>query len=594
MLRKYTAFFAVLLLFPIGLIDVAASGLVAAEPSTTDLKVLELLPDDTLVAVIVPKLSDLDTKVAKLGGPLKFPVPGLLTMAKAIHGVQQGLDEERSAAMVLLAPSDGKGGDPSGVGFLPTSDYQKLIGQFAPQNKGNGINLIKVPGASNFLLAQKADYAVFVGPTEEEQKILGHVLAKPAEELASLTPLKSWIAQQDAAMVITQAGVKLLTRKFLDGMKDGMAKAQAQGRLGASPEMLAQFEQYATVAQQEITRFGVGMRIEDDATVRINSKVQFAKGGNWAKAGSNVPSLRDPPLTNMPLIPIVFAFDGSWGGSAGDWMSNLTTSMMKPALAAQSDANISDDDLKKLTGIMKSVITGVNSMSMVMGVPEQGGSVYSNTYGAMRVDDSTAYLKAYESKVAEMQKLFATMNNPMFGDYEIKKSETDGVETLEITTDMSKMIKQMKDRQPGVAALGKGYWDTMLGPDGKMSIYLVAADPKTVVLVYVNPDHVKTAIDAVKQSDGAAAADSDLKTTVALLPKDANWTAFISPAGAIQFGKSMMQTIAPQLPFHFPDFPKTPPVGVSARITAEGLDVQLVVPSAILDGVGTYLQQIRQ
>ena len=267
--------------------------------------------------------------------------------------------------------------------------------------------------------------------------------------------------------------------------------------------------------------------------------------------------------------------------------------MLKPMMAAQPDAKISDEDLKKLADAMKGAMKGVNSMSFVLGVPEQGGSIYSNTYGVMRVDDSTAYLAAYESRMADLHKLMSSLNNPMFGDYEFKKSDIDGVAMLEMTTDMTKMIKQMNDQQPGVAALGKGYWDTMLGPDGKMSVYLAAADPKTVVLVYVNRDHVKTAIAAVKQADGAAAADADLKTTVALLPPDGNWKAFISPTGAIQFGKFITQAVAPQLPIPFPEFPKTPPIGMSAKITAESLDGQLVVPAAVLDGAGTLIQQMQ-
>ena len=283
MIRKYGATNVVLLLLSLALsIEANAPRLAAAEPVAADLKVLELFPDDALAAVIVPRLSDLDVKVAKLGGPLKMPVPGLLMMAKGMFGIQAGLDEQRAAAAVLVPIANGQSGDPCGVGFLPTSDYQKLIGQFTPESKGKGISLVKVSGTPGFLVAQKGDYAVFVGPTEEEQNVLEAVLARKSAVPAAIAPLKDWIVKQDASYIMTQSGVKILTQKALKSMKATLTMAN----ISTANQALAVYEKIFAALEKEAAQVGVGARIDDDATVRLTSQVRFVAGGDWSKAGA--------------------------------------------------------------------------------------------------------------------------------------------------------------------------------------------------------------------------------------------------------------------------------------------------------------------
>jgi len=137
-------------------------------------------------------------------------------------------------------------------------------------------------------------------------------------------------------------------------------------------------------------------------------------------------------------------------------------------------------------------------------------------------------------------------------------------------------------------------WKMMFGPERTMKMYYALAGNNAVVSVFMDPAHLKLAIEAAKNSQGGLAADAGVKTTVALLPQSAQWVVVVSPGGMIQFTQTIMHATIPQMPFRIPDFPKTPPIGAAAQVTAEGLEAQIVVPAAILEGIGTIAQQVQQ
>src|SRR5262249_2131881 len=99
----------------------------ADAPASSGSAVFSMLPDDTLVVIVVPKLSDLDTKFVKLGAPLKVPVPSLLTETKQALGIKEGLNESGTAVFAMVDSGEDKSHENSGIGFLPVSDYAKFI-----------------------------------------------------------------------------------------------------------------------------------------------------------------------------------------------------------------------------------------------------------------------------------------------------------------------------------------------------------------------------------------------------------------------------------------------------------------------------------
>ena len=80
--------------------------------------------------------------------------------------------------------------------------------------------------------------------------------------------------------------------------------------------------------------------------------------------------------------------------------------------------------------------------------------------------------------------------------------------------------------------------------------------------------------------------------TAATLPNDAHWIGYASPSGMLQFFRQMMAGIAPNT-FNVPEFPDTPPIGLSGTLTAGSLETDLALPGELLDATGKYVRQLQ-
>lgn len=579
MLRQLALISVVLLL-------IGRCTLFAAPAGAAELKVLELVPDDVLAVAVVPQLKNFDTKISSLGGPLKFPVPPPIATGFTVLGFAQGLDETRPVALALVPTSEK--GDAVGLTYLPISDYDKLIGQLSPQDKENGISQISL-AAGQWLAAKKGDYAVLAGEASiGARKALDRALARRPRVPESIAPLANWISGQDAALAVSHAGMTWIA-KVVEELKSEIPASQ-QAR--AAPAMDA-YKNLLAAVERETEQVGFGLRIENDATIRLASQMRFVPGGDWAKAGANVPPLSNPPLSGLPTGTYFIAFDGAMSESMGSAFSDFFGSWMKVALNS-TGGKASDDDLKKLAEAMKGLTAGYKSMAMMMGVPKPGQSMYADTYALMRVDNAQEFIKTYQSRIEEYAKVLRSLNTLLFGNYEAKKSTVDGLDVVEITYSMEKQMEKMKQDSPATAPQTDAVWKMMFGPERNMKMYYAPAGNSTVVSVFMDPAHLKPAIEAAKSPRNGVAADAGVKTTIALLPQGAQWVLLLSPGGMVQFAQTIMQATIPQMPFRIPDFPKTPPIGAAARATAEGLEAQIIVPVAVLEGVGTVVQQVQQ
>jgi len=126
-----------------------------------------------------------------------------------------------------------------------------------------------------------------------------------------------------------------------------------------------------------------------------------------------------------------------------------------------------------------------------------------------------------------------------------------------------------------------------------MKTYRALAGKDACVMV-LDQSRLRSAIDAVRNPVSNLAADPGAKATLAMLPKGSQWIGLLSPTGMIQHIRAVLQATMPNAPLQLPEFPKGPPIGAAARATAERLDVDIVVPAAVLEGLGTFVQQMQR
>ena len=71
----------------------------------SEAKVLKVVPDSALGVLVVNRLRDTSARLEKLGRNLQIGIPNPLGFAKAIAGVNHGVDEQCSLAIALFSKS---------------------------------------------------------------------------------------------------------------------------------------------------------------------------------------------------------------------------------------------------------------------------------------------------------------------------------------------------------------------------------------------------------------------------------------------------------------------------------------------------------
>ncbi len=556
-----------------------------------EVDVIKLVPDEALGVVVLTRLIDADAKVAMVSKKLQIPLPGLLTLAKTLLGAQAGLNDEGSAAIVALPPPEGEESSmPAAVLLLPVSDYPKFIAQFRPAEEGSGISKVHI-GDEVFLVGQKGSHAALIQATEGMRKILDGVIARREGVPASVALYKDWIAAHDISGVLTTGGVKV----SMAAVRGGLAKAK-QGLPADQPELkfagqaLEMYDKLFEAIENDVTQSALGLVIEPTGTVRLASRTRFTGSGTL---GKNAAALKPPAtrLAGLPAGPFIMAGEGAFGLSGGGAMTDLSIQMMKAMSANSPNAKMTDADWEQAAEQFRKSMEGVHSMSMVMGVPGEGKSMYENLFTIIKADSAQQYVDDYVKMMTKMSELFKGLNNPFFGQYAAKMTQVDGIAAAEVEMDFSQLVEAMNagdvQRMPKM-------FELMFGPGGKLRGWLALADETTVVMAWVNPAHLNKAIAVAKTPATGLAADAGVQATAALFPKGSQWTMFLSPAGMMDFTNRMIKAAAPQAAMNIPNFPTTPPLGLGARLDTDGFTAELVLPAATLEGIGNYIGQVQK
>jgi hypothetical protein len=127
-----------------------------------------------------------------------------------------------------------------------------------------------------------------------------------------------------------------------------------------------------------------------------------------------------------------------------------------------------------------------------------------------------------------------------------------------------------------------------------MTAYVLAADKHVVVFSYLSEDVAKKALAAVKNADASLAAEAGVAATTAKLPTDADWYAYLSPTGTLEFVNNTLASVLPAgTEIKLPPFPETPPLGFSAKVDAAGVWKQIYIPADVVKSIAPYAMQVR-
>ncbi len=544
--------------------------------------VLSVIPDNALGFIVVPRIADADAKIAEVARLIQVPAPGVLAMAKLSAGIKEGLDEQGSLALTFVA---GAGDEAIPVPFLfvPTTNYDKLIKQFEPEDAGEGISQISIAGQAS-LVGKKGKFAV-VAPTGMEDQLKA-ALASEKSVAANAAAFKSLVAEGDVSLVITTAGVKLGSKKALEGL------AMAKGFLAsAGPDAQAAvvgievYENLFKAIEKSVTHFGLSLRMDMDGTCHLASQTLLDSQMQDVKTEAVVDATGKDALATIPGDGYVIAFQGSMSGGFSESMMKMSAQMVKNFPGGEK---VTDEQIKKIVDTSMKAMKDIKSMAASIGVGKPADPLYSNMVLTMTVDDSKAYLENYEKVMNTMRELGQAADIPLYKFDKPEWVEVDGLSALKITMDIPNTAG------PAAEEMMKEMMKKMFGEDGRMVFYLAAVNKTTVAGAYVTPDALSRLAKVAKNRDLSLAADADVAKTKALLPAGSQWVVYINLKGAFEFANNMATLFAPpDAGIVIPPFPATQPIGFAAKTSLTKIETDLVVPGAVLKAIGDYAKQFR-
>ena len=544
---------------------------------------LKVIPSTTLVWGVVNHMNEASDKIQKLAAIVQAPAVNLLEKTKKEWGITKGLDEKGAVGAFTLPAKTGKA--PADVFFVAVADYQEFLSNFEVAQAGDAITEIKCKDKTSRLVAERFGYALIA--TKGDRAALEAALEAKQDISAETAGLESWLAENDATVVGTAAGIKAGAQQAREELK------KSKEGLNSAPDFLISIQQaYDKILEATPSELALalgGIRCDKQCAIRVVGRARLVNGGEVSKAVAGIPPLAEKLFAAAPGGPFVLAAGGVGIPKLADAYLNLIAGFMK---SMKSVYGMSAEDLERMSKESFEVFRQVHSMNFVMKTGKRGDPIYSNMFGAMRVDNSQRFLDLLEKAAEKANQLMQNAKQGALKSMTVKRLEIAGKPALqqEMSFDLSSMAGPESNR---------ALMDEMMGIGGKMLYYYVAADEHTVLMgMGVSQERMAAALDVVKQPRKSLAEDADVSVTAAMLPADSQWVAYMSPRGYMQLIQRVLAVALKDNPaaaaFSLPPFPKCPPVGFAVKAEPTELRAEIAVPAELLKATGEYVQDMQK
>ncbi|MGA2253924.1 MAG: hypothetical protein ABSG53_04620 [Thermoguttaceae bacterium] len=570
--------------FSLLLLALAATSAYAAE------NYLKVIPSTALAWGAVNHMNEASGKIQKLATIVQAPAVSVLDQLKTVSGVTKGLDEKGPAGFFGVPGKTEK--DASvGATFVAVANEKEFLGNFEVVKAGEKISEVKLKtsNTTTHCLAMRNGYAL-LSPKSDRAALEAAVEAKQ-DISAEMAGLESWLAENDAVVVGTAAGIKYAAKQASEGLaksKDEIANAPEAAALRP---ILDLYGKALTAMPSQFSLAVAGIRCDKEGSIRIVGRARLVNGGLISNAIAGIPPVKENLLSGVPGGPFVFAGGGVSISKLFEGYMDLAIGFIK---SMKSVYGMSAEDLERMSKESIEVFRQVRSMSFVMKTGKRGDPIYSNMFSAMRVDDSQRFLELFEKSAENTSKLMQNAKQGMLKSMTVKRLEIAGKRALqqEMNFDLSRL---------GVPEVSRAMVDEMMGVGGKMLVYYVTADEHTVLMgIGVSQERMVAALDVVKQPKKSLAEDADVSVTAAMLPADAQWVAYMSPRGYMQLTQRLMTAMMKNMPgmaaeaFSLPQFPKCPPVGFAVKAAPDELHGEIAVPAPMLQAAGEFVKDMQK
>lgn len=582
------------------LLTMAAQGLLAAPPA-----VLDKVPADAAVVVVVKDLKGFSTKLSNLGTRMNIPgVPAdmLGDFTKKLHLGAKGLDVNGSAAFSFSMPPKPKEGEAAPpyekpmIILLPIADGTALLEELSPTAAENGISEVTNPDSGKpAYVTISGKYAIF----SEDKAYLAHYLEGKDFLTKTLTPALTKAFEANDALVyanVEQFGPTVVQQ--LD-MFAPMIKAQAGSRPGQSPAQAAMqrasMDLFFNGLRSVLTDGQAGLltvRITD-AGATVGFAGHFKPESALGKDMAAQKPIAGNPLQGLPAGSILFAGAGTLnGGLVTDYLGNFYDQLLADPQALEGK---NAEDFKKYTELTKQTLALTRGARVVGFEPKAGQKGVLHGVGIIDVTDSAKMLELQKQMVQDNLYAVSTVGQPItITGTQTAGPSIDGVAFTKITMKYAVNPDQAGDpaAEPAIKMLNAMYGE-------QVEIYMAALDTEHVISVFGSDEALLAAsVKAYKSKSLDLANTSDLKLATKEILPNAVGVGYLPIDRVIALGKKIAQnggelpTTAPAAPEADSVIIKDPvaPLAISISAAAGNVTGEIHVPVSALVNISQNIQ----
>lgn len=236
------------------------AGTAFAAPARGQAAVLEHVPADAPLAVVVPSISGAADKVSMLNQRLGINDPMLadpLSLAP-VMALRNGVDMDGAAAIVMLTMPDPQqpGAEPVMGVLLPMSDYQAFLGNFNGARANGDVTTVELDGQPVHVKEAGGGYAIL---SDNQQSVAD--FQSPGDATAHRERMGTvGLEAAEGADLYVVTNLEKLGPMMLQQATQALMMAQQM----AEPEMLPMLDFYGTMLDEVLTSGGgliTGLRI---------------------------------------------------------------------------------------------------------------------------------------------------------------------------------------------------------------------------------------------------------------------------------------------------------------------------------------------
>jgi len=594
---------AVALLVSTGLLAIARQSASALAPITNTLPVdlrvdvLNVVPADALALVTAHHILDTKQGVEGLLRKLEVPFDASNEYDEFTDFLDnlEGWDEKGTHAMVFLT-LEGQA-QPEFALLVPVTNYKQFARSLGADPEAAGVTEFNIEDGPNGYIANKGEYAVLAEDNAEGRAVIEAVLASKKSLAGSSEPIRKWIGDHPLSGIVTPHGVQ----KAVDVVLEGLAEAKNEVPDEPLPRILAKFflplvESTLKAARDELTFLVAAPSLDESKGVAFSARAFFKSGGKFSGAVAGLPTLPADALKHLPD-------DGYFTAAAYVYPEKLTDAVIDfalPILDALKDEADLPIDVSQFKPLLEKARTSGKGVKYVSTVQSIGGeSMYDGLAGLYEVADAPGFVKNQEAILKEMIAAAQKLSDQV-PDVSLEKKTVADVEATFWSLDIVEMMAAFDPNTFGQEP-GKSLMKSMIGNDGRMTMYLGAVDARHVVYAFGEKTFA-TVAENVRGKKPGLADDLMIKKTAALLPSDLASVGYVDIGGYITMIKNMMmKAMAAQgqaqalggFAMMIPPFPAAPPVGYSLKLTGTSVEVDFVVPLELMTATRDYAKQVQ-